>query len=305
MTIQFQCDECGNQLQVPVEHAGKMASCPDCQSLTRIPGVSQDAPTRLSPSPAPPEKQPAFSANPYQSPTVSLPDSKPGFQSVEKGPLRPTAVGIDEVFHSAWQTFTAAPAILIAASAIPVILGLVNAFLAEIIFGIAAEAGEPGFAILISQGYQLVGTVFGLYLVIGEARVYLAVARGQQGDLTQIFLGFDCLLPIVVTTFIAGVVLGLGLLLLIVPGILLALYYWSYFWLIVDGKCQMFDAFSQASEIGKLNLGTGFVLGLAYVLLTIGGTCMCYLGLLLTTPIVTMMMTVAYLKMSGQDLANP
>ena len=99
MTIQFQCDECGNQLQVPEEHAGKMASCPDCQALTRIPGVAQDAPTRLSPSPAPPEKQPAFSANPYQSPTVSLSNSKLGFQSVEKGPLRPYGLrkGVDRM----------------------------------------------------------------------------------------------------------------------------------------------------------------------------------------------------------------
>ena len=155
---------------------------------------------------------------------------------------------------------------------------------------------------MVVQVYNLLGLVFNIYLGIGQARVFLAVARGQRGDLTQLFLGYDCLLAVVITSLIAGIAMGVGLLLLIVPGILLALLFWSYYWLIIDGKCKMFDAFGQALEIGKLNMGSMFILGLVSGALSVAGACMCYVGLLLTIPIASMMFTVAYLKMSGQSV---
>lgn len=38
MAIEFSCSQCGRQLRVPDDSAGKMARCPGCQAVLRIPG---------------------------------------------------------------------------------------------------------------------------------------------------------------------------------------------------------------------------------------------------------------------------
>jgi uncharacterized membrane protein len=96
------------------------------------------------------------------------------------------------------------------------------------------------------------------------------------------------------------VAIGVGFLLLIVPGILLALMLWPALYLAAEGRTGIGESFSVAATISKGNWGTGFLLALlGFVIMLVGVLALC-VGVLFAAPLVSMLWVTAYLMMSGQ-----
>src|SRR5438477_94252 len=66
--------------------------------------------------------------------------------------------------------------------------------------------------------------------------------------------------PLIGMWLIAVVLMMVGFLLLIVPGVLLLLAFWPAYYLIVDGRAGVIESFSVARRITEGNWGSAFVL---------------------------------------------
>lgn len=102
----------------------------------------------------------------------------------------------------------------------------------------------------------------------------------------------------------AGIVFIFGLFLLVVPGVILGLLFWSFYWLIVDEKTSALESFGTAYKIGTLNIITTFLLSIASLVIIVVGILAFFVGILFAAPLTTQIWAVAYLMMSGQPVAG-
>jgi uncharacterized membrane protein len=139
-----------------------------------------------------------------------------------------------------------------------------------------------------------------VYLGIGQTQMILKICRGQQTSLGELFAGGDKFFVTLGWSFLAGIGLMLGFLLLYVPGIMMLFFFWPAHFLVVDGKSGILDSFEKAYNITKGNHLTTFLLALCAMGFSTLGTISCYVGLIFAVPLISVMWTTAYLMMSGQ-----
>lgn len=78
------------------------------------------------------------------------------------------------------------------------------------------------------------GTLLVGGLALGLALFILSVSRGQEAEIEQLFKGFERFAVALVAMLLMMLLIGLGMLLLIVPGIILAIGYSMTFFILVD-----------------------------------------------------------------------
>ncbi|HUG69210.1 MAG TPA: hypothetical protein VMM76_15775 [Pirellulaceae bacterium] len=322
MPIEFRCPQCQKLLRVPDESAGAKARCPQCSAIVDVPAQrfassgSQETPGDLPPaqvanpfaqdtSPLQPTAKPASSdpVNPYSSPAASYESTraKPFLSS----DLEPTSVDAGSVISYAWEVWKSNLGILVG---ITVVVIAVN-------FGFGAVQGVIN-AIFEQQGNAEVGAIFSfvisifsnlvqIYLGIGQAQIVLKLLRGQNAEFGELFGGGPLFLPVFGAAFLAGLALIVGMIACIVPGILLMLFFWPFYWLVVDRKAAAIESFGMALPFGQANVGTTFVLWLASVGIMLAGFLALCVGVVFAAPLVSLLWGTAYLMMSGQLRVKP
>jgi uncharacterized membrane protein len=96
---------------------------------------------------------------------------------------------------------------------------------------------------------------------------------------------------------------GLGLLLLIVPGIIVGIGFSMALPLIVDRNLGPIDALTESWKLTEGNRVNIFIFGLIAFGLAIAGMCACGLGLLLVAPVGWIAYLYIYLRLTGQPVA--
>src|SRR5262249_31353138 len=104
--------------------------------------------------------------------------------------------------------------------------------------------------------------------------------------------------------FIVGLAVGLGTVLLIVPGVILALGLCMTTPLIVDRNLGPIDALGESWKLTEGNRVSLFIFGLIAIGLMIAGICACGLGWLIVMPILYVAWMYIYLRLSGQPVAQ-
>lgn len=147
------------------------------------------------------------------------------------------------------------------------------------------------------QGSILNRIVCGLvdaFLGLGITRIGLNVVSGQPFTIGLLFSQGGKTIRAFVAKFLYGLMVGFGLLLLIFPGIYLALRYSQFENAIVDKDMGIFDAFSYSSRItaeNKLPLAGLYIL---CFLILIAGAIALLVGLLFAIPLTTLASIVTY-----------
>ena len=315
--IEFNCSQCQSQLRVKEEHAGKSARCPSCQAINTIPAasVAPTAPTDdggvfgdLVESSQPASDNPfagsmsaaagpnADKLNPYRPPAAT----KQPADATSGGPITPTAVGFEEIWIPAWQCWKANMGLMVACVA--------TVFGVQLVFGIisniaVAVFSQMGSEVALALGLLLI-YVFGMaaqiFVNLGFNKICLKLLRRQQTGYGELFSAGDVLLPALGATMLFSLMHGLGFVLLIIPGIIIGLLFWTYQYLILEKRTGAIESFSVAYKLGRSNMLTGFVLFVVAIGLAILGLLMCYVGILFTAGLIQMLCAAAYLKMSGQ-----
>jgi len=256
-----------------------------------------------TPAPLPgsaPQVDPSFEAasNPYSAP--SAPSSGGARPAGAAGAGRPVAVEVGQVLSHAMKVWQGNLGVLVGVTAI--LFGILFAlnfgsqFVMQAIF-IAIE--EPLVVIPIALLANVVQTLAQWFLTMGMTKVALSVARGKQTSVGTLFDG-EYFMPYAIASFIALLAMVPAVLLLVIPAIILALYFWPFATFIADGKAGAFDSFGKAAEIAKLNMGTTIVLALASMGIMLAGFVALCVGILFAAPLVSVMWASAYLMMRGE-----
>lgn len=342
MAIEFRCSGCQQLLKVPDDSAGKNARCPKCSSLVVVPAAGTGAvppvfappppfapaPPPVAPPPPPPPKPPgsppawqfgdasqpsgnnpfssspaAPSANPY-APSASTWQPQPAMGYSSAG-IVPQRVGVDPIFSHAWRVWQDNIGLLAATTFVALIISAPIDFITAFVETMLREEGDDALAAIVNLGGSVLSFLVDTFLGIGQAVIALKLARGQRAEFADLFSGANQYVPVLIGSFLGGIVAGIAFLACIVPGVILCLMFWPFYYLLVDRKASLTDSFGLANKITEGNWGTAFLLVLLGIVIVFVGLLACGIGIIFAIPLVTLLWATAYLMMSGQLPAYP
>jgi hypothetical protein len=160
------------------------------------------------------------------------------------------------------------------------------------------EAATPTFGtplqIAVSLITNLIAQVTSVFLSLGITRIGLNIVSGQPYNVGMMFSGGDRVLRAFGAGIIYGLAVVLGLLLLIVPGVYIALKYGQYLNAIVDKNLGVLDSFKYSARLTEGQKGNLFLLGFLTMLIVIAGLLALVVGLIFAYPIAWLASMVAY-----------
>ena len=191
-------------------------------------------------------------------------------------------------WNAYWQYV--GPMVLIAAVIIAV----------NVVLGVIAQATDSLAALIV---LQVLGFVIGIVVAMGLIRAALAVTEGRMPDVSML-LETDGFGPYLVASILVGLGVLAGLILLIVPGIMLAIM-WHFFGYVIvqEPGTRATDAMRRSAEITRGYRWQLLGLGLVLFLINIAGALACGVGLIFTYGITAISVAWAYKTLSGQPIA--
>jgi hypothetical protein len=168
--------------------------------------------------------------------------------------------------------------------------------------GQASDVGSI-IVLVVTVISRVVQQIVSLYLQLGLVRVGLNIVSGKEASIGMLFGEGSKLLRAIGASIIFGFAVVIGILLLIVPGIYIALRYGQFLNAIVDRDLGVFDAFAYSDSITTNNLMNLFLVGLISMLAIIVGAIPCGLGLIFLGPVVWLTGIVAYRWLQYGDRA--
>jgi uncharacterized membrane protein len=138
------------------------------------------------------------------------------------------------------------------------------------------------------------GMMLGLYTIV------LRVIDGQKTKFDDLFSKFDVMLMLkyFAASFLVGLAVIGGLILLIIPGIIIALRLGFYSYLLVDKKLGPIEAFKTSWKMTKGHTKDLFLLGLCIIGINILGLLAFGVGLLVSAPVSSLAFAYAYRKLA-------
>ncbi len=171
-------------------------------------------------------------------------------------------------------------------------------FVGGILEGLVGSAGDPSqnssAVILVTGLVTIVNQVVSILLSLGLIRIGLNFVSGKPVSVGQLFGEGHKLLPAIGASILFGIMVVIGFVLLIVPGIYISLRYGQFLNAMVDRDLGVMDSFSYSSSITTNNRLNLFVLGLLSFAIVIAGILALVLGLLFAYPLVWLAWMVAF-----------
>ncbi len=127
---------------------------------------------------------------------------------------------------------------------------------------------ETGKMPEVSSTSQLVSTIANILLMpltIGVIGYVLKFSRGEKPEIKDIFGFYKNFLPIFVVTLLVGIFVGAGMILLVIPGIIVALMLSMCNYLLADGRTDMWQIIKDSASMMKGHKWEYFVFGLSFI----------------------------------------
>jgi uncharacterized membrane protein len=136
-------------------------------------------------------------------------------------------------------------------------------------------------------------------MIIGLHIMAIKKIQGRTPEFADVFKGFNYFVPGLVAALLISVGVMFGMILCIVPGLVIAAATMFAYLFIVDRNMDFWPAIQASHEVVK-NDYVGFtIFFLALGVLQIIGAILCFVGLLVTLPIMYCAITVAYKETVG------
>lgn len=197
---------------------------------------------------------------------------------------------VSEAFGVAWELWKKHWQILTGAFLLSVIIPSIPSVL---------SAFAPEDAAWAQFFFSLANYILGLLVSIGLITVYLKVLRGEDTAISDFFSNYNLLPTYFGTSFLYSIIVALGFILLIIPGIIFGLMFSLYSYFVVDKKLGVIEALKASKSATFGSKWDLFLLMLASLGLNILGLLALGVGLLVTVPITLAAWTWIYLKLSS------
>ncbi len=303
MSIQFECTECGNTLEVPDGSEGQQAKCPACSAVVNVPHSQTHDPEGPSETHDP--------MNPYASTSTLDPQGTSSLDPV--GELTVQQVDVGWTVKATWELFKVHFGILIGIALIMMAAGIVTS-VGLLVFRIAVmaitgEVNQPGeitpTMIGVSVFENIVNQLVSIWFTIGAIRIMLQISRNQPPNLGLLLQSAPFFIRTCLASLLFLIFMIVGLSLFIIPGIYVILTYWNYTYFIVDRNCGVFESFRLAKVHASGNRLSIFVIGLIISGLGFLGFLACCVGWIATVPYCLLLLVITYLSMTGQPFVQP
>jgi len=176
------------------------------------------------------------------------------------------------------------------------------------VFGAVASALEQNDAPGIGAGVRFVSMIVGVlitaFLTGGMLSFLLKVVRGEEYALGDVFSGGRFFVPMLIVSIVTGFASGVGMMLCVVPGIIVALGLQFSSLLVVDRGLDPIEAVKESwriTEGHKMNL---FIYALIGIGVVIAGFMVCCIGVIGSQTILAVGTVFIYDRIAGGGVAN-
>lgn len=178
------------------------------------------------------------------------------------------------------------------------------------VYALAGQSSEEaamrgGAAGLLAILGGLVQQILSIFLGLGATKYCLNLLRGTNPAISDIFSGGPHLLNAILATIIYFAAVMIGLVLLIIPGIYIAIRLGAHQILIVDQKMGPIEALKESWEITRGNVLSMIGLGLVGLLVIIAGMLAVLVGLIWAIPTAYLAWYTAYHTMAYGEESLP
>jgi hypothetical protein len=200
-------------------------------------------------------------------------------------------VKIGDYFGRGWEIFKSkAPLFILYTLLLVVVQGVIT--ILPFPLGASGEDNPGGILNIV---YSVVTPV----LAAGYYYVAFQVARGRDAVFNDFFLGFNKFLPLFLTSLVSAILTAIGFILLVLPGIYLAVSYLFAQLLVIDKSADFWQAMETSRKLITKKWFSFFALMLALFFLNFGGFLLLGIGLLVTIPLSVCIVTAAYEDIVG------
>jgi hypothetical protein len=281
----------------------------DWQPSGQIPGIFN--------TPAGPAPSTGDPSNPYAAPTSTWTESPQPTEGESLGEIPPGSEPIDVVgclkrgFDLTRRNFgmillvgVICVAVSVAASALfgvmDDVLGLPDAFPQHSHYSDSQSHYQVNFSSGFSSNEKgsllniFLRQIVGIFLSLGTTRIGLNLVSGKEFSIGMLFGEGRKFLPAVGATILYWLMIGIGTLFFIVPGIYLATRFGQFLAAIVDRDLGVMESFRYSSTITTNNRMNIFVQMLLSIVIAVAGALACCVGLIFALPVIWLGWIVAY-----------
>ncbi len=155
-----------------------------------------------------------------------------------------------------------------------------------------------------SSGGGIVNGILSPVLGAGFYIVAFNIVKNRPKSFGDFFRGFNNFLQIFLVNLVGGLLTALGLVLLILPGIYLAVAYWFAILYVVEKRMGFWAALEASRKLITKKWFSFFGFGILLLLLNLGGVLACVVGLLVTIPLTHCIVVAAYEDIVGLNIRD-
>ncbi|KAA3618713.1 MAG: hypothetical protein DWQ05_07045 [Calditrichaeota bacterium] len=152
-------------------------------------------------------------------------------------------------------------------------------------------------AVLLAFIIGLAGAVVGTVIEMGFFKIALKAYDDQPLDYGDLFAHFHLFFKYFAAAILYGLMVFIGFILLIIPGIMLAIQFYFSFYFIVDKELGPLEALDKSSAITRGARWDIFVFFLGIFILNIAGALVFLIGLFITIPMTLFATAYVYRKL--------
>lgn len=145
-----------------------------------------------------------------------------------------------------------------------------------------------------TQIISLIITMVQVFLSLGFTKIMLLLVQDKFVEVADMFNNFKIFLSYFVASFLYGIAIFLGLLLLVLPGIFIAIRFQFYPYFIIEENVSSFEALQKSYNLSQNLTLELFLLGIVVVALNAVGALLLGIGVIFTYPLTTMAVAVVY-----------
>jgi uncharacterized membrane protein len=175
---------------------------------------------------------------------------------------------------------------------------------------VAFVIGGVGGMISRSGGFAaFISVVYGLLLSnpvnYGTSFAYLKAARGDKVEIKDMFAAFQNYWNAVLASLLVGIIVVIGFILIIVPGIIFACKLAFTPYLVVDRKMEVIEAIKTSWRMTNGHAWKIFLMGLLAILICIAGLICFGVGIIIAIMWISLAFASLYHAVSSQGEAKP
>ncbi len=146
---------------------------------------------------------------------------------------------------------------------------------------------------------RIAGAVIGPPLIMGNFIVSARLLQGQEPEFGDFLTGFQFMLPLVLASIASWLLVALGVILLIIPGLYLAVGYSFALILVIDRRLSFWPAMETSRQTVHPIWFRMFGLMLLLILINLAGALLLGIGLFISVPLTFCTLTAVYADIFG------